>query len=105
MTTDEARAEILNRLPMVRWDRCVRLPDGAVTVYGWIARDDGRSDFVLVAFLWPDDPLNYYAWTSSVEHDDAISAALFGDEDCVHTPCERVGDVFGGLIPNRVGAA
>lgn len=95
---DKGRAEILNRLPMVRWDRCIR-SDDEFTAYGWIDRDD----FVLVAFIVPEDPLGCWFWTSSATWSEEIHRLLGGAGE--HAPCERVNDVFGDRVPNRVGAA
>lgn len=102
MTADEVlheRAELLNRLPFVRWDRCVDWGDGLV-VYGWISRPDGRADFVLFAFLWPDTPAEAHVWSSSAERTEEITRLLYGSEG-THTPCIRVADVFGRLVKRQ----
>lgn len=93
----EQRAEILNRLPIVKWGRSVPWEDGAgLVAYGWIDRDDGRSDFVLVAFLWPAEPLSFTFWTSSAKHSAEIMELLCGDS-AGHVDCERAAEVLPGL--------
>lgn len=102
--TREAIAAVLNRLPFVRWDRLVDAPttsgDHHVTsVYGWIARADCRSDFVLLEFAsWDDTP--GFA-TSSAERSAEIAELLYGAGG-PHYPCQRVEDVFGDLVANKV---
>lgn len=82
-TTIEA---ILNRFPEVKWDRF-----GGdlhkLAVFGWINRDDGRSDF-LVLFI-----------TGGVVVSSITSSARYGDEFAdrlgfIHHPCQRVEDHF-----------
>lgn len=99
MNEDEilrGRTEFLNRLPFVRWDRCVAWEDG-LAVYGWIARSDEHADFVLFAFLWPDAPLEAHVWSSSAERTQEITKLLYGVEG-EHNPCVRVTDVFKHLV-------
>lgn len=99
-------ADWLNRLPFVRWDRYVE-SDGDFAVFGWIDREDGRSDFVLV--LWETaDPLPGAPcyWTSSAARSKEIGELLYGgiegfDPDS-HVDCARVEDDFGGLVENAV---
>ena len=96
----------MNRLPLVRWDRCV-LHDSTAVAYGWIARDDGRSDFVLLDFSWGETtgldnetvPWLAVAFsTSSAKHSAEMSALLHGASTDEHKDCERITDVFGVLI-------
>jgi hypothetical protein len=99
MTDDEiaaSRAEILNRVPDVMWDRAVPGPQGGLTAYGWIPQPEShRSDFVLVAFLWPDEPLLSVCWSSSVRHSERICAALYGEGALAHhTPCQRIDELL-----------
>lgn len=106
----EPIAEWLNRLPFVRWDRCLRVPVGGdsqyemLTVYGWIDRDDGRADFVVMEFPSYDETPGFT--TSSAKHSAAINQLLYKDADpnAPHYECDRVDDVFGALVPNRVAA-
>lgn len=95
----------LNRLPFVRWDRLTdwRTPSrdhAGVTVFGWIARDDGRSDFVLMEFFsWNHDPPGFS--TSSAERSAEIAELLYGPGGD-HFPCQRVEHVFGFLVEHKV---
>ncbi len=89
--TDEQVTEFLNSVPDVRWDRFIEDHDGvegAIAVYGWKPRDDGRADFFLYRFA----PGNDSAWftTSSVE-----LSARHGDDE--HHECQRVADRFNGV--------
>lgn len=87
----------LNGLPEVEWDRCTR-GGGELTVFGWIGRDDGRSDFVVMVF--DEDGLSWFT-TSSALLSSEFSRRLLG-EDAPHMPCERVEDVFGDLVRRKV---
>lgn len=111
MMSDEVRAalaERMNRLPLVRWDRCVE-HDVTAATFGWIERPDGRSDFVLLDFSWGDtvglagETLTWLAVgfsTSSARHSDEMSAQLELGEG--HKDCERIEDVFGDAVRQRV---
>jgi hypothetical protein len=87
------RRAVMDKLPMVEWDRCVRPGDGTFIVYGWIARSDGQRDFVVLSFLWPTDPTAALFTTSSAKHSAEIARLLYGSE-AEHIDCERVSDVF-----------
>lgn len=83
-------AELLNRMPFVEWDRMTFSRDRQtgemlVAVYGWIARDDSRSDFVVVLI---EHGIGFT--TSSAERSEEI-AQLLGLAS-VHVSCERVED-------------
>ncbi len=94
-------AEILNRCPEIRWDRLVEQGDDdepVLVVYGWIARDDGRSDFVV--FKITHDPQVGFV-TSSARYSAAIADRLYGDHDD-HDDCQRVEEFFGDLVVNAV---
>lgn len=104
-------AVVLNKFPEVKWDRLTRsnsdYRSGAETVwiatcFGWIAREDGRSDFLVIELsrygtdeLWPTFT------TSSAELSEEFNRRLWGDE-VGHNECERVEDVFGPMVTNRV---
>lgn len=98
--TDEQQrviADYANRLPEVLWDRFTcHETDGqlVVSMYGWIAREDGRSDFVLLQ--WWDlsqDPVPWSITSSSV-HSWEIGRRLYSEQDWwkpdIHVDCERV---------------
>lgn len=95
----DRRAAFLNALPFVRWDRCVG--DDEQVVYGWIAREDGRADFVLMEF-GPGDDVGFT--TSSALYSRDIMAALYGTAEG-HRDCERVEDVFGAAVTRRIELA
>jgi hypothetical protein len=88
-------AEQMNKLPFVRWDRCVMRPGGGVA-YGWIDRDDGRCDFVVI-YLGE----RFGFCTSSAKHSREISLLLLGTDEG-HRDCERVAGVFGDQVANKV---
>lgn len=87
---------ILSELAFVEWDRFIVDDwDGeqAVSVYGWIDREDEYKDFVLVIF-WPASETVYYV-TSSDEYTNQISTVLLGgDDDDEHNDCRRVEHTF-----------
>lgn len=94
----ELAAEMMNRLPMVTWDRCVR-PGDWLIVYGWIDRaQDTRKDFVVVEFY---DGELYGATTSSARWSAEISQQLFAGAG--HSDCERIRDVLGDRVHRTVG--
>jgi hypothetical protein len=93
-----AIAVVLNSLPFVRWDRCVMHPE-SIIAYGWIERDDGRADFVMLEF---DGAGEFASWTtSSATYSQRIYDILIGGES--HTECQRVSDVFGDAVERTVG--
>lgn len=103
-------ALVLNRLPLVRWDRMIFDVDASnLAVYGWIPRSDGRQDFVLIHFfVWgafgsPAQAEWRQFFTSSAKYSDEIHRLLSGSEAALdHTPCERVGSVLGELVPKAI---
>lgn len=104
--TGDGKADLVV-VTFVRWDRYLRVPVGAegqyemLTVYGWIDRDDDRSDFV-VLFPSYDETPGFV--TSSAKHSAAINSLLYKDVDptAPHYECERIDDFVGDLVPNRV---
>lgn len=93
-----AMALALNSLPYVRWDRCIRHDDGTVA-YGWISRDDGRDDFVVLKFDASGELEEFTS--SSARYSRQLYATLIGDDEG-HTECERITEVFGDAIANTV---
>lgn len=91
--------ETLNCLPAVKWDRFIDDPAGGIDVYGWIARDDGLWDFVVVNFDRAGEWTK--VTTSSASHSASIYAALLGMAESVaaehHSPCMRVDEHFPGV--------
>ena len=89
--TAEQVSELLNLLPYVKWDRWAgELQDGRIVVYGWIARDDDRHDFVVL--LITEDGIN--SITSSTKYSGDILARLGKGQSGDHKPCKRVRDTF-----------
>jgi hypothetical protein len=96
-----AISRVLNLLPFVRWDRFVEVDDDGVVVYGWIGRDDGRADFIELTFCPDWRRRGVQSTTSSEKYSDTISKLLHG-EAATHVPCQRVEDVFGEFVDNKV---
>lgn len=98
-------ADVLNRLPFVRWDRFVEIDRGVlvdqVRAYGWIDRGDGRSDFVVADFDL-SDPIMVGFVTSSDRHSEEIGELVYGVRVEGHVPCQRVESVFGDLVHSKV---
>lgn len=103
-------AERLNLAPYVRWDRFVFYGE-RLLVYGWIDREDGRSDFALGDFtLSPSGTISASSLTSSVERSREFTNAMWGflpDQRVVdehgrelHVECLRVEDEFERLVDN-----
>ncbi|MEY2512703.1 MAG: hypothetical protein QOJ89_61 [bacterium] len=99
----DRRAAVMNYLWFVRWDRAVP-GDGFVDVYGWIARDDGRSDFVLLTFWDAHPPGTPPSWTTSSARYSAEIAEIINGSTDTHNACRRVGDVFGDRVRNQVSS-
>lgn len=96
-------AKILNRFPEVRWDRLTRYEDWYVSVFGWMNRDDGRSDFVVITWENRDGQVFTNLKTSSAEKSHEFGIRLHGDFlNRVHLACERVEHVLGELVPNCI---
>lgn len=85
--------ETLNKLPEVTWDRFAGDAVDHVSVFGWIERDDGRSDFAMVMI---DKEGPWLISTSSARYSAEFSTRLGMDTDG-HTGCRRVEDHFPGV--------
>lgn len=85
----------ISQVAFVRWDRCVARPDGGV-VYGWIARMDGRHDFVCL--FW--GPGGFGQTNSSALYSRRISKVLYG-HDLDHSDCQTIESVFGDAVTHR----
>ena len=85
--------ETLNLLPEVTWDRWTGEIGGeyGVCVFGWIPRDDGKSDFVFVRI---DDDGCWMYGTSSAKYSEEFGRRLKFDGSNGHDPCKRVEDAF-----------
>lgn len=72
---------ILNEFPEVMWDRFTGTTDDELVVYGWIKRNDGRSDF-LVLYI---QGMQVVRWvTSSARYSEVFSKRID------HNECKRV---------------
>jgi hypothetical protein len=98
----ELRAEILNRLPEVTWDRCAGDDDNLV-VYGWIPRRDGQRDFIAVVFWTEGEDVCVSFTTSSARLSATFAKLLYGNDAAkIHRPCVRVESVFGDQLQRTV---
>lgn len=77
---------ILNLLPEVTWDRYSGEED-SIDVFGWIKRDDGRSDFVVLGIKHGEAE---YFETSSAKYSKEFATRL----EFTHSDCKRVEDNF-----------
>jgi hypothetical protein len=90
-------ANRLLRVDFVRWDRFVVFQN-MIRIYGWIDREDGRADFVLLdLFLYPGPSVEASVMSSSAERSRDLSALLRESDAEPHIDCERVEDHFGTL--------
>lgn len=101
MVLDKAAlADSMNLLTFVRWDRFIE-SNGKGVVYGWIDREDGRCDFVLLDFEQRPIGVAVGYSTSSASRSREIGQLLYGDND-EHMDCQRVDMEFGDLVANKV---
>ena len=101
----------MNLLPEVAWDRWggwYEYPGDqgimVASVFGWIARDDGRSDFMVLSGFWAEGAGLYHLSfnTSSARYSREFSERLGMDD---HRDCRRVEDDFGSLVERKVEVA
>ncbi len=88
-------ADELRAYPEVQWDRFIEY-DGKLGIYGWLARSDGRADFLLLDFDAATGKLLEWI-TSAHPHPASVVERLEGEES---VECQRVEDIF--EIPNAV---
>jgi hypothetical protein len=85
-------AQRLSLFPEVVWDRFARVEDGSGCAFGWLERDDGRSDFFVLEW-WEnaleDGSYGFWSVTSSAQHSAEFSERLSGP-DSGHADCQRV---------------
>jgi len=76
----------LEAMAFVEWDRAAKTDDGRAYFYGWIAREDGRRDFVVVEYAL-DTGLPGWWLTSSAKYSLTLHKLLdppdVGHEDCL----------------------
>lgn len=100
MISEQARvemAETMRLFPEVVWDRFVG-DDEDAAAYGWIERDDDRSDFLLLRFL--DGGTRVGFTTSSARYSEEFMERLTGTSEG-HIDCERVEEWFAGLLADE----
>jgi hypothetical protein len=86
--------------PEVRWDRFVYW-GREMAFYGWIDRDDGRSDFFIAEFsLYPGGRVSVGTLTSSPDIGEDVDRRMRDDDNTV--PCQRIEDHFGTLADLNV---
>lgn len=88
-----AMSLVLNKLPMVTWDRYAGT-DGNYVAYGWIEREqDNYKDFVVIDFVFNDDETwSYNFCTSSAKYSEQIHNLL--EMTGEHSPCVRIEATF-----------
>jgi hypothetical protein len=86
-------ANWLNQFPEVVWDRWTQSENWACA-YGWIARDDGRFDFLVIDF---DDGEPWKFSTSSAKFSKEFSVRLNFEGSTGHQECRRIENDFPGV--------
>lgn len=102
-------AQVMNKAKCVRWDRCIDGPD-ILRIYGWIDRPDGRADFVIIEAhrrtdVHRDEVVapDCYLLSSNADPDINAELAKAIDLDLGNfTPCQRIEEVFGGMVTNAI---
>lgn len=81
----------LNLFPEVTWDRWAGDGIEHIGIFGWIPREDGKSDFIYLMF--DADGLAFFTTSS------ALYSADFGARlgSINHNPCKRVEDFWPGV--------
>lgn len=87
----ETVERILNLFPEVTWDRFTGSLDSDIGVFGWIARPDGKFDFIM---LMIDKHGVWFCSTSSAEHSKDFSGRL---GFTAHRDCQRVEHTFSNV--------
>lgn len=87
--------EDMETVPFVNWDRFVpNEAENKLDLYGWIPRDDGKADFVLLEYKNTHDN----RWTTNFSTSSAKYSAeihkLLKMRDGSHVDCVRVEDHF-----------
>ena len=96
---DPLLLELWRRLDFVTWDRYAQDPT-SITSYGWITREDDRSDFIVLELDLKSGDVSYT--TSSAQYTEEISRRLYGSTD-THNTCQRIEDIVTpSELPNCV---
>lgn len=94
----KALIEVLNKVSdniPVRWDRWTKSnqENPYYSVYGWIKRTDGNSDFVVIE-MWEDSkPEEAYFVTSSAKWSSKICEIISG-QTTEHNPCRKISELL-----------
>jgi len=87
--------EVANRMDFVVWDRTVVFEElSHAMLYGWIARDDGRFDFVVLWF-WFDGEPQWTFVTSSARYSPLLQEMQ--DPETEHNDCRVAATELPGL--------
>ncbi len=81
----------MRKLPEVKWDRMTGHPNTRGKAYGWIARPDGRYDFLVLEWQTIGTLPMMGFTTSSATMSAEFNRRLFGDGS-PHEPCVRIAD-------------
>lgn len=102
-----AVAAVMNNVLRVRWDRAIEGVE-VLHLYGWVDRPDGRADFVMLGVEWrhragDGQPFELFTMTSSADPalNDELAKAI-GVEPDDHADCQRIEEVFGGMVTNAI---
>lgn len=92
-------ASMLNLFPEVKWDRFTEAEEG-IEVYGWIDRDDGRSDFLALDIRLSANAVGFVTSSAALSEEFGERLGFHSHNDCI-----RVEDRFGELVSNYVKLA
>jgi hypothetical protein len=92
MTNAAQIARSLESAIPIIWDRFTKTEDGFYVVYGWIARLDGRADFIIFE-LWEDSPEDVFCTTSSAKFSKRVMEVLYGSAEG-HNDCRKIEELF-----------
>lgn len=84
---------VLGDLDFVMWDRYVEKGSYGYVLYGWIARADGKFDYIQIEY----NDGEFTSTTSSVIYTEKIPEIIWGKGEYVHNPCIRVESLFPDL--------
>lgn len=96
--------KILNQFPEVTWDRWTGEigSEFGIGVYGWIERQDGKSDFM---FIRIDNDGAWMFATSSAKYSAEFSRRLNFEGSSGHEQCKRVENYFKSVKATALSVA
>lgn len=78
----------------VEWDRFAVDEKGDYDIYGWIKRNDGQRDFILLQLFIENGEVKGGFCTSSAKYSKAIFDFLYpGTEDKGHNKCQKISEL------------